>query len=107
VIGADVQKAFTQEVIREIYHEIDQLVNNPIEADELEVVRNYMIGQMLSGFSSSYDLMDRFQAIHHSGLDLNFYTQKLSYLKAITAQDILDIGQKYFSKRPLLEIVVG
>jgi predicted Zn-dependent peptidase len=107
VIGADVQKAFTQEVIREIYHEIDQLVNNPIEADELEVVRNYMIGQMLSGFSSSYDLMDRFQAIHHSGLDLNFYTRKLSYLKAFTAQDILDIGQKYFSKRPLLEIVVG
>jgi ABC-type dipeptide/oligopeptide/nickel transport system permease component len=51
--------------------------------------------------------MDRFQAIHHSGLDLNFYTQKLSYLKAFTAQDILDIGQKYFSKRPLLEIVVG
>jgi predicted Zn-dependent peptidase len=107
VIGADVQKAFTQEVIREIYHEIDQLVNNPVEADELEVVRNYIIGQMLSGFSSSYDLMDRFQAIHHSGLDLDFYTQKLSYLKEFTAQDILDIGQKYFSKRPLLEIVVG
>ncbi len=107
VIGADVQKAFSQEVVREIYHEIDQLTNIPIEADELEVVRNYMIGQMLSGFSSSFDLMDRFQAVHHSGLDFNFFTQKLAYLKTFTAEDILQIGQKHFAKRPLLEIMVG
>ena len=107
VIGADVQKAFAQEVVREIYHEIDQLAHIPIEADELEVVRNYMIGQMLSGFSSSFDLMDRFQAVHHSGLDFNFFTQKLAYLKTFTAEDILQIGQKHFAKRPLLQILVG
>ena len=107
VIGADVQKAFTNEVIEEIYLEIEKLVSVPIDADELEVVRNYMIGQMLSRFSSSFDLMDRFRAVHHSGLDFNFYSQKLAYLKSFKAEDLTKIGKKYFSKRPLIEVIVG
>lgn len=107
VIGADVQKAYAQEVIQEIYYEIDTLAHVTIEADELEVVRNYMIGQMLSGFSSSFDIMDRFQAVHHAGLDFNFFTKKLGYLKTFSTADMLQIGKKYFTKRPLIEVLVG
>jgi len=107
VIGADVQKAFYKEVIEEIYLEIEKLVSERINEDELEVVRNYMIGQMLSRFSSSFDLMDRFLSVHHSGLDFNFYTQKLAFLKSFTAEDVTKIGEKYFTERPLIEVVVG
>ncbi|MDI1322138.1 MAG: pitrilysin family protein [Algoriphagus sp.] len=107
VIGADVQKAFSQEVIAEIYHEIEKLVSEPIDEDELEVVRNYMIGQMLSRFSSSYDLMDRFRSVHHSGLDFNFYTKKLAFLKSFSAEEVTRVGEKYFKERPLIEVVVG
>ncbi len=107
VIGADIQKAFYQEVIEEIYFEIEKLVSEPIDEDELEVVRNYMIGQMLSRFSSSYDLMDRFRSVHHSGLNFNYYTQKLAFLKSFTAEDVTRIGKKYFQQRPLIEVVVG
>jgi predicted Zn-dependent peptidase len=107
VIGADVQKAFYQEVIEEIYFEIEKLASEPIDEDELEVVRNYMIGQMLSRFSSSYDLMDRFRSVHHSGLDFSFYTQKLAYLKSFTSKDVTRMGEKYFKKKPFIEVVVG
>jgi predicted Zn-dependent peptidase len=107
VIGADVQKAFYQEVIEEIYLEIEKLVSEPIDEDELEVVRNYMIGQMLSRFSSSFDLMDRFRSVHHSGLDFSFYTQKLAYLKSFTSNDVIRIGEKHFKKKPFIEVVVG
>lgn len=107
VIGADVQKSFYKEVMEEIYKEIDKLITEPIDEDELEVVRNYLIGQMLSRFSSSFDLMDRFRSVHHSGLDFNFYNQKLAFLKSFTAEEVSKIGKKYFSNRPLIEVVVG
>lgn len=107
VIGADVQKAYYKEVIDEIYKEIEKLVSEPIDADELEVVRNYLIGQMLSRFSSSFDLMDRFRSVHHSGLDFSFYTQKLAFLKSFTAKEIQKAGKKYFANSPLIEVVVG
>lgn len=107
LISADVQKEYTQEVIREIYHEVQQLCTVPISQDELEIVKNYQIGQMLSRFSSSFDLMDRFRAVHYSGLDLSFYEEKLDYLKNFQADDVLAIGQKYFKDKEFIEVVVG
>lgn len=107
VISADVQKAFYQEVIDEIYFEINKLVEEPVAKDELEVVRNYMIGQMLSRFSSAFDVMDRFRAVHHSGLDLSYYFDKLSYLKTFQSEDLLKLSQKYYQNKKLIEVVVG
>jgi zinc protease len=107
VIGADVQKNNTAEVISEIYKEIQLLTSEQVSEDELEVVRNYLIGQLISRFSSSFDLMDRFRSVHHSGLDFDFYRKKLAYLRTFTAEDILLIGTKYFSNPPFIEVVVG
>lgn len=107
VIGADVQKMHKEEVISEIYKEIARLVNESVSEEELEVVRNYLIGQMLTRFSSSFDLIDRFRAVHHSGLDFDFYVKKLEYLRKFTATDILEIGKKYFANPPFVEVVVG
>lgn len=107
VIGADVQKAFKKEVVAEIYQEIKKLTQEPVSNEELEIVRNYLIGQMLSKFSSSFDLMDRFRAVHHSGLDFSFYQKKLEFLKKFTADDLLKIGQLYFSKSSFVEVAVG
>jgi predicted Zn-dependent peptidase len=107
VIGADVQKAQREVVISEIYKEIHLLVNEPVSEEELEVVRNYLIGQMLGRFSSSFDLIDRFRAVHQAGLDLDFYRKKLDFLRKFTAEEIQDIGKKYFSTPPFVEVIVG
>ncbi|WP_297335130.1 pitrilysin family protein [Algoriphagus sp.] len=107
VISADVQKSFNREVISEIHREIQRLVHEPLEQEELETVRNYQIGQMLSRFSSSFDLMDRFRAVHHSGLDLDFYAKKLEFLRRFSSEDILQTGEKYFKDSPFLEVIVG
>ncbi|HSF52630.1 MAG TPA: pitrilysin family protein [Algoriphagus sp.] len=107
VIGADVQKSQKDEVISEIYKEIKLLATERISLQELELVRNYLIGQMVSRFSSSFELMDRFRAVHHSGLDFDFYRKKLAFLRTFTAEDILEIGNKYFSNPTFSEVVVG
>ncbi|WBL41657.1 pitrilysin family protein [Algoriphagus halophytocola] len=107
VIAADVQKEFTQEVIREIYLEIEKLTLEPLSSEELEVVRNYLIGQMLKHFSSSFELIERFRSVHYSGMDLSYFDRKLAYLKSFSSQDMIAIGQKYFSKPPFIEVVVG
>ncbi|WP_288370962.1 pitrilysin family protein [uncultured Algoriphagus sp.] len=106
-VGADVEKQYLELVKTEIKHEIEKLSTDLVEEDELETVRNYLLGQMLSQFSNSFDLIDRFRSVHHSGLDLNYYSQKLQFLKEFKAEDILQIGQKYFKDQPLIEASVG
>ncbi len=107
VISADVQKEHFKDCVQEIYKEISKLVENPVPEDEIEVVRNYLIGKMLAGFSSSFDLLDQFKAVHFSGLDLSFFEKKLLFLKQFTSADIQRIGKTYFSKPSFIEVVVG
>ncbi|MCS5490115.1 M16 family metallopeptidase [Algoriphagus limi] len=107
VISADVEKKYLQTVKDEIKKEIQTLCDEPVPSDELELVRNYLLGQMLSQFSNSFDLMDRFRAVHHAGLTLDFYQQKLKFLKQFNQGHILEIGEKYFKNKEIFEVSVG
>ncbi|MDX5338698.1 MAG: insulinase family protein [Cyclobacteriaceae bacterium] len=107
VISADVQKNYRKEVIQEIYKEIQILAEKTIETEELEQVRNYLIGQMVGRFSSSFDLADRFKAVHFSGLDFGFYLRQLDFFRKFGAEDLQRIGQKYFRQEKANEVLVG
>ncbi|MFD2037655.1 M16 family metallopeptidase [Belliella marina] len=107
IVMADVQKQYLNEVITEIYKEINLLKTELVGVDELETVRNYMIGSFLSNFSSAFDLIGRFKSIHQAGLDQNFYYEKLDFIRTFTAQDILEVGLKYFSRTDMVEVMVG
>jgi zinc protease len=106
-ISADVKKTHKTETLFEIHKEISRLINEEIPSDELEVLRNYLVGQMLSQFSSPFDLIDRFRAVHHSGLDFSYFKNKMEFLKIFQSEDIQKVGARYFSDNPFIEIVVG
>jgi zinc protease len=107
MVMADVQQGFAEEVIAEVYKEIELLKNTPIDQAELEVVRNYMIGHFLSNFSSPFDLISRFKSIHLYGLDYDFYEDQLAFIKSFRPEDIMHMGEKYFKRENILEVIVG
>jgi predicted Zn-dependent peptidase len=94
-------------VLDEINKEIQELCTVPVKADELEVLRNYLIGQLFTKFSSPFDLSDQFKAVHFSGLNFSFYENRLDFLKKFTAEDLLSIGRRYYSEPPVVKISVG
>jgi zinc protease len=107
VVMADVQKQFLEEVIDEIYKEIDLLQNELISQEEMEVVRNYMIGNFLSNFSSAFDLIDRFKSIHQAGLDFGYFQRQLDFFRSFNREEILAVGKKYLKKENMIEVIVG
>ncbi|WP_186755576.1 M16 family metallopeptidase [Echinicola salinicaeni] len=107
VVMADVQKSYADEVIEEVYKEIELLKTIPIGQKEIETVRNYMIGHFLSNFSNAFDLINRFKGIHHAGLDYDFYEAQLNYFRSFKPEEIMEVGQKYFDPKNIIEVVVG
>lgn len=107
LVMADVQQGYAEEVIEEVYKEIDLLKHIPIDPSEREVIRNYMIGNLLSNFSSPFDLMTRFKNVHHHGLDYRFYEEQLDFIRSFTTEEIMRVGNKYFKKENILEVIVG
>ena len=107
IVMADVQKGFADQVIEEVYKEIELLQKELVGEDELETVRNYMIGHFLSNFSSPFDLINRFKNIHQAGMEYSFYQDQLDYIRTFKAEDIMYIANTYFGRDSIMEVVVG
>lgn len=107
MILADVKKGFAEAAIDEVYKEIKLLTEIALEKEELETVRNYMIGHFLSQFSNPFDLMGRFKKIHLQGLGYSYYEDQLKYIKSFDPEDIMRVGKKYFNEESIKEIIVG
>lgn len=102
-VGADVCNA----ALTEIYKEIELLKNELVQEEELELVRNYMLGSMLGSLENVFSHADKFKNIYLSGLDYNYYGRYIAKVKTITAEEIKNLANKYLSTETFTEVVVG
>jgi predicted Zn-dependent peptidase len=90
-VGKDVKTA----TLNEIKNELELLQNELIDAEELELVRNYMIGQMLKSADGPYAMMDLFLSAEMFDLDYEFYNEAIESMNRITPERIQEIAKKY------------
>jgi predicted Zn-dependent peptidase len=107
VIGADVKKEFAAEVIEEIYKEMNVLAQEPVPAQELEVVRNYMLGKFLGNSITPFDLAEKFKVLLFNGLNYVHYEELLDTIKTIDTEQIMQVASLYLTPQLMTEVVVG
>ncbi len=107
VIGTDVKKEYTQLTIDEIYKEITILQKELIDADELEVVKNYMIGSFAGSLNTPFDISDRYKVIFSEDLPADFYDCYIQNIQAVNAEMVMEVANQHLSINSLDEIVVG
>lgn len=107
MVAADVKGGFGEEVIQEVYKEIGRLKQEPVPEEEIEIIRNYLAGNLLANFSSPFDLMSHFQQVHFQGLDFSFYTRQLEYIKHFEEKDLVAIADTYFGFEGMQEVITG
>jgi len=102
-VGADVCGA----ALTEIYKEIDILKSTLIGEEELNLVRNYMLGSMLGSLENVFSHADKFKNIYFVGLDYDYYFNYINTVKTITAEELLALANKYFTTESFTEVVIG
>ena len=107
IVGTDVNKENTQNTIDEIFKEIKILQNTPVPEEELETVKNYMIGSFLSDINTPFALADKFKSVHLNNLDLQFYQNYIARINSITADEIQQAANKHLDINSLHTAVVG
>ena len=107
VIGTDVKKEFTRDTIAEINKEIAKMQQEPINDEELEMVKNQMIGAFLGEINSPFALADKFKNIYFHDLDYTFYQDFIQTINDITADEIMMLSLKYLEIDSLTSLVVG
>lgn len=107
MVLADIKMGYAEQTIEEIYRELELLSTIPLTDEEVSTIRNYLVGNLLSQFSSPFDLMTRFKRVHLQGLDYSFYERQLHYIKTFSAEDVMAKSKAYFKPETIKEVIVG
>ena len=107
VISTETGNEYVEDVLKEVYHEMDRLREERVPEEELEMARSYMLGDMCRTYESPFSLSDAWMLVETSGLDCGFYERSIAAIRETTAEDILQFARKYFCKENLIEVVAG
>ena len=102
-VGADV----TKQTLEEIYKEIAILRKDLVSSNELETVRNYILGHFLRSVDGPFSLADKFKGIWEFGLDYSYFDNYFAAVKTVTPKELRDLANKYLKEEDLIECVVG
>jgi predicted Zn-dependent peptidase len=107
VIATEVGKEVTQETIKEIKYEIELLKNELVSFDEIELVRNYLLGQLLKSADGPNAIMDLFLSVHQHHLNLEFYNDFILKIETITVEEIKEMANKYLDWKNFTLVIAG
>jgi predicted Zn-dependent peptidase len=99
IIGADVKLEFVDDAVEEIFKEMKIMQTDLVSNEELETVKNYMLGKLAGHLDTIFSQADNYKSKLFEGLDFQqYFDDYVSAIKKISSERILEISQKYFSK---------
>lgn len=106
-IASEVGAKVCGSAIDEIQKEIQLLKTTDIEKEELELVRNYMLGSMLGSLENAMSHADKFKNIYFSGLGYDYYQNYIRTVKNISAGELRELANKYLVSEQFEKVIVG
>jgi zinc protease len=107
IISTEVSPKNTSETIDEIFREIRILQNEPLNDDELAVIRNYMSGEMVRMFDGPFAIAETFRSAWEFGLDNNYYRSLSEKILKIKPDEIIELARTYYKIDELYQVTVG
>jgi predicted Zn-dependent peptidase len=75
--------------------------------EELQVVKNYMIGSFAGSLTTPFEISDRYKVILSENLPLDYYNNYVERINSVSTTDILEMASKYLSIDSMTTVLVG
>lgn len=106
-IGVEVGNELTKPALKEIYHEFRRLRDEPVLDDELSMVKNYMLGAMLSALDGPFNAAEILKTIIVDDLSPDYFNDMEEVIQSITPQEIQELANKYLKEEDFYEVIVS
>lgn len=106
-IGTEVSNEFAEATKAEIYKELFRLQNDFVEEQELQMVRNYILGNLLPLLDGPFNMGEVIKTMVIEDLSTDAFTSLVQKIKTISADEIQHLAKKYFNPDKMWEVVVG
>lgn len=107
VISTEVRSEVTQQALEEIYKEIKRLSVEPVPDEELQMVRNYMLGTFMRNIDGAFHLSDRCKGIVLFDMDYDYFDKHIEAVRNTTQDDLMRLASEYLAEDSFYEVVAG
>jgi zinc protease len=107
IIGSEVGIQYRESALKEIQKELEKLCSKEMSQKELELVKNYLLGQMLKAADGPYAMMDLFLSVDTHALNMDYYNEFIERIHQIDPKEIMSISQKYLKWDTMSVVSVG
>lgn len=102
-VGVDV----TKQTLTEIEKEVNLLKTDLIDDDELNLIKNYLMGSLLGSLENAFSHAEKFKNLYFFGLGYEYYERYIKTIKTITPQQLKDLANRYWDYNSFFKIIVG
>ncbi len=107
VVGTDVKKENTNQTIDEIRKEIHLLQNEIVSDDELQLVKNYLLGSFIGELTQAFEISEKVKILCLENLSTHFYDDFQQQILDCTKEDIHQLANQYLQLDEMLDVRVG
>ncbi|HYM94043.1 MAG TPA: pitrilysin family protein [Chitinophagaceae bacterium] len=100
--GRDVCEA----TINEVYKEMQNLKDEPVDDEELSLVKNYMLGGILGDLDGPFHIIARWKNIILNNLTEKYFYDSVDSIKTVTAEELRELARKYLNPEDFYELIV-
>ncbi len=106
VISTEAGKEVCEAAIEETFKEMSLLQQKKIGAKELLLVRNFLMGGLLSELDGPFQLIARWKNIILNNLDEDYFKRYVEIIKTVSPKELQQLAQQYLNKEDFYDLVV-
>ena len=85
---------------------MDLLCKEEVGKEELDNVRNYMIGGLMGDLDGPFQIMSRWKTYLLNELPDQYFDESVATIRTMTPQRLQDLANKYLQREAFYELVV-
>ena len=106
MISTEAGRPVCEATIKEVYHEMKVLRDEPVDEEELLLVQNYMMGSLLGDLDGPFQVIARWKTYVLNGLNEDYFYHSINTIKTINPVQVQELANKYLQPADFYELVV-
>ncbi|MEG1585281.1 MAG: pitrilysin family protein [Bacteroidales bacterium] len=106
-IATQTATEYTQPLIKEVFFEIDRLKQELVSAEELDMMKGYLMGEMARLFDGPFSIADAHQSLLANDMTSEYYHQMIDAIKTVSAEELQELARKYLINDQFYVVVAG
>ena len=106
LVSTEAGKDVCEAAISEVYKEMKRLQDEPVGEDEMQLVRNYMMGSILGDLDGPFHIIARWKNYVLNDLTGDYFYNAINTIRTVSPEELQQLAKKYLNPDEFYELVV-